>query len=692
MRLLRALIALALTAASARAWQRARCGPGDQVTRWGLTVDPAAAAPLPEHPRPQLVREGAGAAWASLNGLWQWEPSAAGAPLPFGRDLTREILVPFPMESCLSGINETHAYSFYRLVFDAAVLPGVGGAVTLRFGAVDWQARVFLNRVSVANHTGGYSRFSADVTALLLPAGSRSNELIVAVFDPTDSGPQPMGKQRVSAMAAPYGDHYTPSSGIWQTVWLERSPLARIERLQTHADDRALFISAELAGAPPDAAVDYVVFDEFGAPIARASAPANATTEIAIPAPVRLWAPGAPQLDNFTATLSGGGVGDSVLAYFGLRALSLLPTMQPPLPAAGPQSNLSRTGYLATAPGAGTTAEACATACDEAGDACAQWQFSRGGCARTGPESLCYLVDAFTRTKHDPCATSGAKAWPGGPGLRPAINGEAVFLAGWLDQSWWPDGQYSAPTDEALAFDLEAVIAFGYNAVRLHQKVNSDRWYWHADRLGVAVEHDAVQHFGPNQTETVDLFFADLHDMIRDVGNSPAIVQWEIFNEADCQYAFDAAEAVALVRQWDPHRWVNVNSGGPYTQLGLADVNDYHSYPYPQVALGSATQYAMLGEYGGVGAFVQGKEWAPGLCYTYLPVAQPHDEAEAYVNMTQQLVALQPFLGGAFYTQITDVESECDGFLNYDRSAKFSDEDMAAVVAANKAMIAAYGQ
>ncbi len=278
---------------------------------------------------------------------------------------------------------------------------------------------------------------------------------------------------------------------------------------------------------------------------------------------------------------------------------------------------------------------------------------------------------------------------------RPQLNGRPLFLAGWLDQSYWPDGVYTAPTEEALVFDLRAVAALGMNTVRLHQKVNPERWYYAADVLGVLVMQDAVQKYGGATNATIPLFESDLVAMIRSRGNHPSIIQWETFNEQDCYAVFDTpphsvADVVALARRTDwQDRPVDTDSGGGANYDEAGDVNDIHSYPYPGNPLPSRTKYAMIGEFGGVGTFTEGKEWVPGGCYTYLHVNTSQLVAETYVNMTDRMLReqLPRGLASSIYTQITDVELECDGFFNYDRTPKLSESQTRAVAQANRRLI-----
>jgi hypothetical protein len=381
--------------------------PGADIpSRWAAEVS-ASTTPLPLYPRPQMVRgntlnrdTGDPSTWTNLNGLWEWQPAASMADPPFGQTLNSSILVPFPVESCLSGVAPTSSSAvvrqmWYRLQFNSkSNSSDDAGRTLLHFGAVDWQSAVFLNGQLLGNHTGGYDGFDFDITASVKSA---ANELLVYAFDPSDEGAQPNGKQRISAMSSPGGDTYTPSSGIWQTVWLEAVPETFVESLTV---DQASLTELKVAGVVGGSgsgtiSVKYEVLGSDGKTvIASGSGAAGAEVTIAIPAPQQLWSPDSPHLYDLRVTAGT----DQVFSYFGLRTFVL-------------------------------------------GD--------------------------------------GAVG-----GKRPVLNGNPAFLAGFLDQSFWPDGQYTAPTDEALAYDVQAVPMFGLNMIRLHQKVNPERWYYHADTTG----------------------------------------------------------------------------------------------------------------------------------------------------------------------------------------------------------------
>lgn len=271
---------------------------------------------------------------------------------------------------------------------------------------------------------------------------------------------------------------------------------------------------------------------------------------------------------------------------------------------------------------------------------------------------------------------------------RPLINGNFIFLAGWLDQSFWPDGLYTAPNEEALAFDVLSVRRFGFNFIRLHQKVNPEQWYYHADRLGIVVQQDMVQHYGdPFSTPDPVLYMQDLKAMIDGRYNHPCIVQWTAFNEGDMVSHFNATAVVQWIKNYDPSRLTDTDSGGPANDLRVGDVNDVHSYPDPSDPKPSPTQFAEIGEYGGLGAFVPGHEWVQGSCYAYETCGSTDKLADRYIGMTKYILQHKNDLSVVAYTQITDVELECDGFLNYDRTDKFSPSTFLKVYQANQDMI-----
>ena len=357
------------------------------------------------------------------------------------------------------------------------------------------------------------------MTAALQPAG---NELIVRVFDPSNEGAQPNGKQRISAISGPGGDTYTPSSGIWQTSWLESVPAYHVSGLKLRGDLENLHLSVE--AAPADMTFTFAVEVFFAnVSVANGTGSAGAGVELVLPIPSpQLWTPAAPNLYEVIVTLMDPGAApaftpvDAVGSYFGMRTSALI------VPASTP--NITR----------------------------------------------------------------------------PALNGAPLIFAGWLDQSFWPDGQFAAPSDDALRSDLQAVKDFGLNAVRLHQKINPQRWYLWADRLGVAVMQDFVQKYGGASPATVDLFLHDAKAAVDALYSHPSVVQWEIFNEDDCWQMFDVVAVHAWLRAYDPYRLIDTQSGpdgrDSMTNRNASDVSDGHSYPAPRLPMSVPGKYHMMGE------------------------------------------------------------------------------------------------
>ncbi len=309
---LAALVCCSLTGLSALAaeWKPV---PGPLQTRWAADVSPDNVHP--EYPRPQFVRE----RWQNLNGLWDYAiaPRGEGRPPQFAG----QILVPFPVESSLSGVKKLVGEQnrlWYRRSFDVPA-DWKDQKLLLHFGAVDWETEVWVNGRSVGTHRGGYDPFSFDITSALEPNGPQ--EIVVAVFDPSDAGTQPRGKQ----VRKPEAIWYTPTTGIWQTVWLEPVPKAHLEGLKItpDVDGGRVLVQANVAGAGDDAIVELTATDG-GKTVATAQGKAGEEIALAIP-DAKLWSPDAPHLYDLKATLQQGGkAADEASSYFGMRKSSLV--------------------------------------------------------------------------------------------------------------------------------------------------------------------------------------------------------------------------------------------------------------------------------------------------------------------------------------------------------------------------------
>ncbi|NUS05465.1 MAG: glycoside hydrolase family 2 [Nonomuraea sp.] len=275
-------------------------------TPWTAEVTPSNA--LPEYPRPQLVR----AEWQNLNGLWQFAGTGSIDNPPVGQNLAGQVLVPYPIESGLSRVQRHEDRMWYRRTFTVPAA-WAGRRVRLNFGAVSWEARVWVNGTRVGTHTGGYDPFGLDITGALR---SGDNEIIVGVYAPVDAAGAPIGKQRRS----PGGIFYTAYSGIWQTVWLEPVNAASVTRLDTVPDVAAgqLDLVVQAAGASGQGVRAEVL--NGGAVVGSATGAIGAHLRIPVP-DARLWTPDDPFLYDLRVTLTGTGGGDTVSGYFGMRSV-----------------------------------------------------------------------------------------------------------------------------------------------------------------------------------------------------------------------------------------------------------------------------------------------------------------------------------------------------------------------------------
>ena len=587
----RTILTLLLAAGSilnapAQAWQPA----GDKIkTAWADEVDPA--CPLPEYPRPTLVRP----AWQNLNGLWDYAIRPADAPQPELFD--GKILVPYPVESSLSGVQRRLSENEVLWYERRFTVPAGWrqGALLLHFGAVDWEADVYLNGIRVGGHKGGYTAFSIDI-APYLTRGEQT--LAVRVADPTDRGTQPRGKQVTEARTI----WYTPVTGIWQTVWLEPVPESRIASLRTtpDIDTKSLTVEAAIVGARRGDIVGITLRDN-GRTVAEARAAAGEPLRLTL-SDMKLWTPDTPMLYDLEATLLRGGRSvDRVGSYAAMRKNSVV----------------------------------------------------------RGQEGF----------------------------LRLALNDRECFQFGPLDQGWWPDGLYTAPTDEALVYDIVKTKDLGFNMIRKHVKVEPERWYWHCDRLGILVWQD-MPNGGPSPewqnnryfdgteakrtAESEAQFRKEWKEIVDQLYNHPSVVMWVPFNEAWGQ--FKTAEIARWTKDYDPTRIVNAASGGNF-HPDAGEVLDIHSYPHPRFFLFDIGRVNVIGEYGGIGLPLEGHLWQPDRNWGYVRFKNAGEVTDEYVRYAEMLERLIPTgCSGAVYTQTTDVEIEVNGLMTYDRKQVKVDE------------------
>ena len=283
---------------------------------------------------------------------------------------------------------------------------------------------------------------------------------------------------------------------------------------------------------------------------------------------------------------------------------------------------------------------------------------------------------------------------------RMLLNNEPLFQYGPLDQGWWPDGLYTAPSDEALAFDIEKTKEMGFNMIRKHVKVEPSRWYWHCDRLGMLVWQD-MPSIADNSTNVWDNrtyengtdtpvpddakanYYKEWGEIMSAFKVFPCIVTWVPFNEAWGQ--FDTEEVVKFTRAQDPTRLINYASGGNFVKCS-GDILDLHNYPHPEMYLYDKDYINVLGEYGGIGWPVEGHLWQPDRNWGYVQFKSADEVLDTYEKYADMLIDLvDDGFAGAVYTQTTDVEIEVNGLMTYDR--KVVKLDMERLSAINRKVI-----
>lgn len=544
------------------------------LTKWANDVDPL--KPWLTYPRPDMVRN----EWMDLNGLWNYAITPKGIK-PEKWDGT--ILVPYPVESALSGVRKKVTEKenlWYKRTF---TIPNVWKKkhLLLNFEACDWETKVWIDGKEAGVHRGGYDPFTFDITGL--PGKTKLHELLVCVWDPTDKGTQPRGKQ----VSVPGSIWYTSTTGIWQTVWLEPVNDSWISsfRTVTNADDGTISFKTEVKNA--EAGTLTFKIKKEGRTVATASGNANTEITAQIKDPV-LWSPDKPFLYDISVELKNNNkTVDKVNSYTGIRKISI-----------------------------GKTS------------------------------------DGFTRM---------------------LLNNEFVYQDGPLDQGFWPEGIYTPPTEKAMVYDLQMTKKMGFNMLRKHVKVENRIFYYWCDKLGILVWQDmpsgdeSIWGKMPDITkskEATEQYEFELKRMIETKYNHPSIIMWVPFNEGWGQ--FETGRITQLISDYDHTRLVNSASG--WTDRGTGNINDIHHYPDPAVQPSEEKRAIVLGEFGGLGLPLQGHTWEQKN-WGYRNMAdtlQLLAKYESYLDMVHRFVK-ENGLSASIYTQTTDVETETNGLMTYDR-------------------------
>ena len=569
-----------------------------------------------EYPRPQLVRDG----WTNLNGAWDYAVTSVTNTPGRPEKWDGKIRVPFAIESALSGVGRLlgpDEFLWYTRKVDCRKRPGE--RILLHFGAVDFRAQVFVGHREVTDvpHEGGNLPFTLDVTDYV---SDGENELTVCAWDPTEDFVNSRGKQSFE----PKGCFYTRVSGIWQTVWMENVPETHVAGYAVATDIDKGTVTLRFDVRSPRFAKPEVTVEVAGVKATTA----NGEVTVALPRPVRLWSPDSPELYRFTAACGA----DTVRGYFGMRKIE----------------------------------------------------------RRADAKGV----------------------------LRFYLNDEPTFLLGTLDQGWWPDGLLTPPSDEAMAHDIRTLKDCGYNMMRKHIKVEPLRYYYLCDTLGILVVQDLPSgnhsYLSPLDAKTTARYWLQrqeqkgLMDLLQ---TSPSVVMWCPYNEAWTQPGeFQTHAMLDFVRNYDPTRLVNGPSGcwdweggcilptgwvawdkrittahKPAGVCEAADTVDAHLYRGPAMFPVNDRRISFLGEFGGLGHSVEGhlwkktaKNWGYG-CNK--DTATREGLEKTYVALLEKVADLAAQgLGGAVYTQTTDVEVEINGLMTYDRKVmKFDPKALRAV-------------
>ena len=561
-------------------------------TSWAYNLDPYKI--WQEYPRPQLQRE----EWINLNGPWKYKIKKKYSSYPKYYD--GFILVPFPIESSLSGIMKNLKKDNILWYEKEVEIPKnwTGKHILLNFGAVDWKCELFINKINVGEHTGGYSYFYFDITNFL---NEGKNNITLKVIDPTDTLYQPRGKQTLN----PYGIWYTPSSGIWQTVWLEPVNENYIEKLEINNDYdnkeiKILFKSAD------NKELTIVYSAKYNNKlVGENKGKANEYISIKLSdEDFKPWSPTEPNIYIIEAKLlsSSGDIIDNITSYTTIRKI---------------ESKKDKNGIL-----------------------------------------------------------------------RIFLNNKPLFNLGTLDQGYWPDGLYTPPSEEAMIYDINQLKHLGFNTIRKHAKVESFRYYYQCDKIGIMIWQDMPSgnvdetrvwnktdiNGGADSIRTQESknnYYIEWGDIIENLKFFQCITVWVPFNEAWGQ--FDTLNVIEFTKNKDNSRLINAASGGNHRICG--DFLDLHSYPNPRYFLNYSGLINVFGEFGGLGLKIMKHTWIDDN-WGYIILNDKNNLTKTYIEYISDLIELVPKgISSAIYTQTTDVEAEINGLITYDRyEIKISDE------------------
>ncbi|MBQ9558889.1 MAG: beta-glucuronidase [Bacteroidaceae bacterium] len=563
----------------------------------------ASGLPRPEYPRPQFQR----AEWQNLNGTWTYafDFSQSGDEKDWAKSqgFDGKILVPFCPESSLSGIGFTDFIPCIWYQRPISVPAGWAGRRTLlHFGAVDYEASIFINGKFIQTHFGTGSSFELDITPYV-QAGQTAN-LVVRVRDDLRASHQPGGKQSKSLHSQ--GCLYTRTTGIWQTVWMEPVAPTALRRVFAipDIDQQQLVVRPEFYQADNGATLTAQLFDGKRL-VATATVPATDASTLVLPVKkAKLWSPESPFLYDLRYTVrdAQGQVVDEVTSYVGMRKVHV------------------QDGYF-------------------------------------------------------------------------CLNNQPYFQRLVLDQGFYPDGIWTAPSDEALRRDIELAKAVGFNGARLHQKAFEERYYYWADRLGYLTwGEQASWGLDENSDLSARNFLSEWTELLLRDRNHPSLVIWTPFNETwgcrDGAYQRMMRDVYDLTHAVDPTRPVNDASGDAHVKTDIWTVHDYerdperlvknHTFVGGRPVFRNQPDKKFLAEYEGQPYMLDefgGLPWIPqeerATSWGYGGHIDTLDDFYQILEREVDAIIACPHIVGYCYTQITDVEQEKNGLYRYDRTPKF---------------------
>ena len=537
-----------------------------RVTRWGKNLNTDLV--LPDYPRPQMIRNGE---WLNLNGYWKLDINNGDAN---GTPKTLPILVPFPIESRLSGVGIHQTTVTYRKRFRIPDNWPKNYRILLHFGAVDWETVVHVNGKNIGSHRGGYDAFSFDITDALLPEAEQT--LVVTVTDPTEQGSQPRGNQSTAKVR---GQH-TSVTGIWQTVWLEPVPEVSIRRVQLTPDFDGKSVKLQVFGEKltENHVINAELFDgeEF---ITRGYGGTGGAMILRIPEKqFKPWSPETPQLYRVKiAILENNQIVDLVESYTGIRKIEVVPT----------------------------------------------------------PNGRATIF----------------------------LNGKSYFQKGVAGHGMWPDGLYTAPSEEAMRSDLTVARLCGFNMIRKTAKVEPELWYCLCDIMGLLVWQE-MPAGNNNQASSTAQFDAELGAVVRQLNNHPSVISWVLFQEGVGEH--NPQYYAEKIQQLDPTRLLCVSSGSDEQTFG--NVFDMYMMPDLLPMMSQSQKAQTIGRYSGIDLYVSDQAWSTEH-WGYSSVNWSSELIAEFERLTNAMVEYrnQYDVSVAVFHQLVDLEEETDGLVTYNR-------------------------